>query len=114
VILEQIAVVDARDAGLGVDVEWADPLVLRGDALACDQSLPIPFEMALSAHDRPFDKGSGEGDQIGYELVEGISPAALSELVLDLDFHPIDAVLRRLQNLEPELLRHDLLELGEV
>ena len=70
--------------------------------------------MPLAAHDRAFDKARRERDEVGDELVERVGPAALRELVLDLDLHAVDAVLRGLQNLEPKLLRHDLFKLCEL
>ena len=114
VVLEQIPVVDPGDPRLWVDVERADPLVLRRDALTGLQRCAIPLEVPLPADDGPLDEGCRERDEVGDELVERIRPATLSELVFDPGLHPINAVLSRLQNLEPELLSHGLFELCQL
>ena len=114
VVLEQVPVVDSGDARLRVDVERADPLVLRRNALAGLQRRAIPFEVALPADDGALHEGSRERDEISDELVERVGPATLSELVFDPGLHTIDAVLRRLQDFEPELLSHGLFELRQL
>jgi len=104
------------DTRLRVDVERADPLVLWRQPLAGRdlRGTVRPFgppQMPLSPHDGAFDERTRERDKVGDELVEGFRPAALSKLVVDLDLHAVDRVLRGLHNLESVLLRDQLFEL---
>ena len=101
VVLEDIPVIDVPDARLGVHAEGIDPLELRTQPLsglyhrrsACGfvPKHPLPTDNG------PLDERRREGDDVGYELVERLAPAALLELVLDLVLHPVRAVLRFLQ-----------------
>ena len=117
--LEQVTVVKPRNAGLREDVERADALVLRSQPLAgLDHGAAVrplgPPEVTLPTDNRPLDEGAWEGNEVGDKLVEGVGPTALCKLVVDADFHPVDPRLRHLENLEPVLLRHKLLEFSHL
>ena len=118
-MLEQIPVCKVRNARFGVDFERVDTLKLRGQALCgLDRSLAVgvfcPTQRALAADDRAFEERSGESDQIGDELVERISPAALRELVRYLVSHLVSTVLCVLQHPEPEVLANHLFEFSQL